>query len=64
MKLDVIKLDGGAAGSVDLDGQDTVRGQLFDQEDLSSERHRRRTPRRTFCTDLPFGWYLQGSNPS
>ena len=75
MKLDVIKLDGKKAGSVDLgdeifglepradilhrvvrwqrnkaqaghaQGQDPVRDQLLDQEDLSPEGHRRRTPR-------------------
>ena len=75
MKLDVIKLDGGKAGSVEL-GEDifglepradilhrvvrwqrnkaqagthkvknAVGNQLLDQEDLSPEGHRRRTPR-------------------
>jgi ribosomal protein L4 len=75
MKLDVIKLDAGKAGSVDLSdeifglepradilhrvvrwqrakragghaqGQGPLRGQLFDQEDLPPEGHRRRPPR-------------------
>ncbi len=45
-------------------GQDPVRDQLFDQEDLSPEGHRRRTPRRPQRADLPRGWYLQGSDPA
>ena len=75
MKLDVIKLDGGKAGSVELSedlfglepradilhrvvrwqrnkragwhaqGQNPVRDQLLDQEDLSAKGHRRRPPR-------------------
>ena len=90
MKLDVIKLDGKKAGSVDL-GEDifglepradilhrVVRWQrnkaqagthkvktrsetiVLDQEDLSPEGHRWRTPRRPQRADLPQGWYLQG----
>ena len=90
MKLDVIKLDGGKAGSIDLDEalfglepradilHRVVRWQrakaqagthstlaraerqLFDQEDLSPERHRRRTPRVQEGTDLPSRRRLQG----
>jgi large subunit ribosomal protein L3 len=41
-------------------GQDAVRNQLLDQEDLSPEGHRRRTPRRPQRADLPQGWHLQG----
>jgi len=35
----------------------------IDQEDLSSERHRRATPRARFCTDLSVRVDLQGSKP-
>ena len=94
MKLDVIKLDGGKAGSIDLDEalfglepradilHRVVRWQrakaqagthstltraevsLLDQEDLSPEGHRRRTPRFQEGADLPSRWCCQGPDPA